>query len=406
MTMQSLFGCGERSKDCVLLSRLAIFSLAFLMSTTAHAQNRQIPLDRDADYFEPANQGFVGDLEIEPEFDAYDDYDSDVSQVGCFDHGSSCDVSCDGCGSAIACCCCKPWWAHRTSGFGQFLLLRPGNLDQIYAIEQNSVLPGDDPTGPVGRVNIDEQAAFRVGFSWAVSDCTSLVTSFTQFSGDSSNQITAAQGNVLNSQIIHPSEFTVGADSLQSSAGMGLDFQLIDLAYRQKWRACNNHAINWLAGFRYGNMEQDFLSQQNTATATGLVTNTTKVDFNGFGMLFGVDGERRNPCNGLSIYGRALSSFLAGNWNGQYRQTNQFGGGVIGNEYEDYRITPVVELELGFAWTSECGTWRMNAGYLTSAWYNAVSTRQYINAVRNTDYVSVDETITFSGLTAGIERRF
>jgi hypothetical protein len=285
-------------------------------------------------------------------------------------------------------------------------LLRPGNLDQIYAIEQNSVLPGDDPTGPVGRVNIDEEAGFRVGFSYAGSDCTSLVTSYTRFSGDSNHRITASQGNVLNSQIIHPSEDTVGAASLSSSAEMGLDFQLIDLAYRHKWRACNNYAINWLAGFRYGNMEQDFQSQQEVSTATGLVTDATEVDFNGFGMLFGIDGERYNPCTGFSIYGRALSSFLAGNWTGRYTQTNQFGGGVIGNQYEDYRITPVVELELGFAWSSECGTWRVNAGYLTSAWFDAVSTRQYIDAVRNTDYVSIDETITFNGLTAGIERRF
>ncbi len=407
MTIQLLFHGGKQAKDGNVLSRHVLLSLALLVCTTTNAQSRNPSVHRDANYVKQADSAFVGDLQNDGEFYSFDeDSDDGVSQVGCFDQESSCDSSCDGCGSTVACCCCKPWWAHRTSGFGQFLLLRPGNVDQIYAIEQNSVLPGDDPTGPVGRVNIDEEAAFRVGLNWAASDCTSLVLSFTQFSGDSSNQITAAQGDVLDSQIIHPSEDTVGAASLQSSAGMGLDFQLIDLAYRHNWRACNTYAINWLAGFRYGNMEQDFYSQQNVSTATGLVRNTTEVDFNGFGMLFGVDGERRSPCSGLSIYGRALSSFLAGDWRGRYIQTNQFGGGVIANEYEDFRVTPVVELELGFAWTSVCGTWRLNAGYLTSAWYDAVSTRQYIDAVRNTDYVSLDETITFSGLTAGIERRF
>lgn len=106
------------------------------------------------------------------------------------------------------------------------------------------------------------------------------------------------------------------------------------------------------------------------------------------------------------MYGRGISSFLAGNWTGNYNQQNQFGGGVIANEYEDYRVTPVAELELGFAWTHHCGRWRANVGYMTSAWYNSVTTRQYIDAVRNTDYVSLDETITFNGLTAGIEGRF
>jgi hypothetical protein len=43
---------------------------------------------------------------------------------------------------------------------------------------------------------------------------------------------------------------------------------------------------------------------------------------------------------------------------------------------------------------------------MTAAWYNAVSTREYVDAVRASSYVGVDETITFSGLTAGIEANF
>ncbi len=385
------------------VTHASCFAIALLLTTAAQAQNQYSAVYSDGSYVETADDAYVGDLEPEPAFEQFEgNYENDIAQVGCFSKSSSC----DGCGKAPSCCRCIPWWAHRTGGFGQFLLLRPGNLDQIYAIEQNSVIPGDDPTGPVGRVNIDEEAGFRIGFALACNDCSSVTATFTRFSGDSFDQITAQPGDVLNSQIIHPSEVTTGATSLQSSAGMELDFQLIDLAFRQKWKACNTYVINWLAGFRYGNIEQDFIAQQNVATATGLVTNTTAVDFNGFGMLFGLDGERRFKHHGLSMYGRGISSFLAGNWTGNYNQQNQFGGGVIANEYEDYRVTPVAELELGFAWTHHCGRWRANVGYMTSAWYNSVTTRQYIDAVRNTDYVSLDETITFNGLTAGIEGRF
>jgi len=106
------------------------------------------------------------------------------------------------------------------------------------------------------------------------------------------------------------------------------------------------------------------------------------------------------------VYGRGLSSFLAGDWKGSYVQTNQFEGGVVANSYEDYRVTPVLELELGFGWRSPCGRCRASVGYLTSAWYDAVSTRQYVDSVRANNYVSVDETITFSGLTAGLEANF
>lgn len=344
----------------------------------------------------------------------HDDFDDGVAQVGFFDSAwgdSSCDAgSCDGCGKSPKRCCCVPWWAHRTGGFGEFLLLRPGNVDQIYTIEQNSVVPGQFPTGPVGRVNVDEEAGFRVGVAWAATCQTSLVASFTRFEGKTGNTIVAAPGNFLNSQVIHPSTVTVGAASLQSTANYSIDFQLIDLAYRHIWKTSDIYAINWLAGFRYGNMEQDFLAQQDVGVPTGLVTNDVDVNFDGFGMMFGIDGERRSCHSGLRIYGKALASFLAGDWRADYVQTNQFafggGGGIVANDYEDYRVTPVLELELGFGWQSKCGRFRANAGYLTSAWYDAISTREYVNAVRNNNYVSIDETITFNGLTAGVEARF
>lgn len=340
-----------------------------------------------------------------------DDYDEGVAQVGFMDSAwgeSSCDSgSCDGCGKSGTRCCCLPWWAHRTGGFGEFLLLRPGNVDQIYTIEQNTIVPGDDPTGPVGRVNVDEEAGYRVGATWAATCYSSLVASYTRFEGNTSNTIVASPGDVLNSQVIHPSSLTVGAGSLQSSAAYAIDFQLIDLAYRHLWRHSDCHAINWLAGFRYGNLEQDLFVAQEIQVATGPIGVDVDVNFDGFGMMFGVDAERRSCHSGLLIYGKALSSFLAGDWRADYVQTNLLtGGGVVANDYEDYRVTPVLELELGFGWQSKCGRCRANIGYMTSAWYDAISTRQYIDAVRRTNYVNVDETITFSGLTAGVEARF
>ena len=71
------------------------------------------------------------------------------------------------------------------------------------------------------------------------------------------------------------------------------------------------------------------MTQQEVSTATRLVTNDIDVDFNGFGLSLGIDGERRSPCTGLMVYGRGLSSFLAGDWKGSYVQTNQFEGGVV-----------------------------------------------------------------------------
>ena len=346
-----------------------IASLGCLISTTATAQNSIVAHDASA----------VGPSAASKTNGAirHKLTDDELEQVGFFSLGSkkkkaSCDAAacdaapcasgCDGCGKVK--CCCHPWWAHRTSAFGQFMLLRPGNTDHIFTIEQNDVVANAFPTGPVGRVNIDEEAAYRVGFNWAATDCTSLVTSWTRFEGHTYDAITRNGSNVLNSQIIHPSTDTTGADSLFSFADYSLDFQLIDLAYRHIWKTSDIYAINWIAGVRYGNMEQDLVTQQGISVATGLVTNEVEMDFNGFGTMIGFDAERRAPASGMLIYAKGLSTFLAGDWRGSYRQFNQFGGGVVGNDYEDFRVTPVLELELGLGWQSECGKWRFTTGWL------------------------------------------
>ena len=334
----------------------------------------------------------------------------EVEQVGFIDllshKHNSCDSDCDGCGEAKTYCCCKPWWAHRCGVFAEFLLLRPGSTDFIYAIEQNDTTSNAFPTGPVGRVNIDSSAGGRFGFSVCASQCSSLEVIYTGWQGDTSNSVTANGNNVLNSKIIHPSSVTTGTASLVSSADYEMDFQTLDLSYRRIWRASDCYAINWSGGFRYGNMSQDLTAEQDISVATGLVTVDTDIDFEGFGLALGVDAERRSCRTGMMCYSKALSSFLAGDWKGRYRQNEQIGLGVVANDYEDYRVTPLLELELGIGWRSPCGRCRASIGYITTAWHNAVSAREYIDAVRESNYADVDETITFSGLTAGLEANF
>lgn len=322
------------------------------------------------------------------------------------DKHESCDSACDGCGNTSARCCCKPWWAHRCGVFAEFLLLRPGSTDFIHAVEQNDTTPAAFPTGPIGIVNIESSAGGRFGFSVCASQCSSLEVIYTGWQGDTSNSITANGSNVLNSTVIHPSSATTGTASLVSSAEYEMDFQALDLSYRRIWRANDCYAINWSGGFRHGNMTQDMIARQDISVATGLVTVDTDVDFEGFGLMMGLDAERRSCRTGMMCYSKALSSFLAGDWTGRYRQSDQIGLGVIANDYNDFRVTPVLELELGIGWRSPCGRCRASIGYMTAAWYNAVSTREYVDAVRASSYVGVDETITFSGLTAGVEANF
>jgi len=184
--------------------------------------------------------------------------------------------------------------------------LAPGSADLIYAVEQTDPAvagPNTSPTGPLGMSNVDASPGYRVGFSIAASPCSSLVTSYSFWSGDSDDTITRTGVNVLNSQIIHPSTLTVGSPSVTSTARQEMSFQLVDIAYRHLWKATDATALNWQLGVRYGNMEQTLLARQTVGVATGLTTVATDVDFDGFGLTGGADYERFSCGSGMLIYG-------------------------------------------------------------------------------------------------------
>jgi Legionella pneumophila major outer membrane protein precursor len=276
----------------------------------------------------------------------------------------------------------------------------------IYAIEQTGPVANASPTGPVGISNIGEHLGYRVGFSLASSDCTSMNASYTRWDGATTSILDATGTNVLNSTVTHPSVDTTGAASLQAVARQSAGFQFADISLRRIYKANNVGVLNWNAGLRYGNLEQGLNANQTISVATGLTNVTTDIDFDGLGILGGLDGERFSTDTGLLVYGRAMGSLLGGNWKADYRQTNQFGGGVIANHYEDFRISPVIDTELGVGWQSCNGRLRVTTGYLFSTWFNAVTTRDYIQSVRTANLLNLDDNLTFSGLTLRTDLRF
>lgn len=301
--------------------------------------------------------------------------------------------------------CELPWWAHRTGAFGEFLYLSPGNTDIIYAREETDPGLTGSPTGPQGIVNIDASPGYRFGFFVALDDCSSIVTSYTRWDGNSSDSIVRTGNRILNPVLLHPSTLTTGSTATTASANQSINFQFADLAYRRILRHGNRYAINWTGGLRYGNLEQSFNSQQNVSVATGLTSLTTDIDFDGFGLLAGLDGERQSLETGFLIYGRGASSFLGGEWKADASQRNQFGGGVIGNSLTDFRVTPILEAELGTGWQSAGGNIRLTTGVLASGWFNAISTRDYLQSFNESNFVDMNDTISFVGLTTRLELR-
>lgn len=166
-----------------------------------------------------------------------------------------CKMSCGTCRQAP--CRCSSVAQHRSGIFAETLFLRRGNVDVVYATEQTSFDPNlASPTGPIGRVNIDQGTGFRIGASWALDENASVVGTYTWLESDTEHAITAVQGNVLNLEVGHPSVVTSGATSLRAASHYDLDFQLADLDYRAVLGGNRDAVVNYTVGLRYAHLTQ------------------------------------------------------------------------------------------------------------------------------------------------------
>jgi Legionella pneumophila major outer membrane protein precursor len=297
-----------------------------------------------------------------------------------------------------------------------WLYLRPGNSDIVYAVEVTGPDPvNDSPTGPTGINQMGFASGVRVGGFFTVGDCSRLDISYTWYQTDDQNTIQAAAGTVLDLQVAHPSRATSGVGSAMATADQDLTMQLVDLDYQDLINQSSYGSLGYRIGVRYGRLEQGFMAQQDIFAGAGLTTVASDIDYDGVGIRMGLDYERLAASSGFLLYAKGTASFLAGELKADYRQTNQFGGSaVIGNSLQDYRILSILDAEAGIGWQDCSGRYRVTAGYIFSGWFNALTNGAYIEAVQTATngvqrpgtYNDVAETFTLSGLTVRGEFRF
>jgi hypothetical protein len=331
--------------------------------------------------------------------------------TGCCDQ-CACGDGCDSCSND----CCGPW-CHRTSFWGEFLYLQPGNVDMVHAQQQNGIGgAGTVPFGTVGAADPHYEPAFRVGGGVALSPCASVVASYTHFESDAINTVDApivpGGGGAVGSLVHHP-----GA-ALTASVGpvtgfYNINYQLGDGAYRHLLYGNNQGWMNYSVGGRYAHLDEDFLQTGVFGGGNGGQINTTSnINFDGGGALFGIDGEHFVGRRGFSVYGALSVSPIVGQFSSQYRMQNTTTDTTLAlANWKDDRVMTILEYQAGLAWTSRSYKWRVSAGYVAQFWYNAVSTADFINAVQNNNFTHsgdsrVADTISFDGLAARIERRF
>lgn len=308
---------------------------------------------------------------------------------------ATCDCQrCSPCGFDT--CCCDQRWAHHSGGYGQFLYLRARDADVAYA----QIRDGAAPFGRTASADPNYSSGVKIGY-WNAWDCrSSLGVSYTGYCSNTNDSLVTDAPLSIASLVIHPSSVAAGSTGLEASASLDVSFDQVDVTYRRIWGVTETAAVNWLAGVRYGRIQQQF---DSAVSVNGTTTVQSELDFDGVGFTLGFDAERYAPCSGWLIYSKGNAAFLAGEFRGDYTQFDSTDPLEVQTNWQAGRIVPVLDLELGVGWQGLDNRLRLSAGYVVQSWFNTISTDAWIQSVQNSNFAGLNNTMTFDGLTAKIE---
>lgn len=295
------------------------------------------------------------------------------------------------------------FWQHRTRYFGEFLYLTARDSRLPYATHVDGPVPGAAPLASTSVIEPDYESGFRVGGALAIDPWSSITATYWFFESDISGSL-QLPGNIgwARSEVTHPSTDAIANDSLFARARDEISFKMGDVAFRRVlWGDCVT-SIDWLLGIRYANLNQSF---HGDFAISGTTTVDTDIDFEGLGPRIGITLERRLN-GGFLAYGNAMGNLLFGELATNYVQQNATAGIQATSGFDDDRVVPQLDLELGMGWQNFSGNLRLNAGYYFGTWFNVATTPEWIDAVQADNASNVDDSLIFHGFTFRAEYRF
>lgn len=304
----------------------------------------------------------------------------------------------------------QPFFVHRTSVFGEAIYMRPRSAEVAYALPIDGpvapTLGNEVPVGPVAVVDPGYDINFRVGANVALDKGSSIRGQYTRLRFDDDDAVTVTAPDLLRSLVTHPLGANTATDRLDAAATLDYELDIVDLDYRGLWYGCEcncAYAINYVGGVEYATLDQIFSSRFATV---GLRTVDTAIDFTGVGMRLGLEGERYFPHSGFFVYGNGITTLLFGEFDASYTQRDAFNVVEATTAWSAGRIVPVLEMELGAGWLGVNRHLRLSAGYRVSAWFNVVTTDEWIWAVQNSEFRNMSGTLTFDGIVGRAEWLF
>jgi len=314
--------------------------------------------------------------------------------------GSQPDSSAAGCGPCDPAC-----WQPCYSLWGDVLFLSPRDAGFGYAQHVDGPTQNASPIAPLNMVAPDYELGFRVGAAYHPDQFSRLSAQYWYFRSDTSDSINLPGGTgFIKSFVTHPSTNSVDMDSLAAQGRQAIDFDIVDVNFEQTLFNTCNASVDAVFGLRYAQLDQEFQGDFLIAGATTVRSSTA---FQGFGPRTGLK-LRRNLGSCFHVYGEGFLDVLAGRFDSDYTQDNIMVGNQVRSGFEDDRLVPQLEAELGVGWENACGNFSVRAGYYMGAWFNSVTTAEFIEAARADTFTddNLDESITFDGLTVRAQLNF
>lgn len=310
------------------------------------------------------------------------------------------------------CPVCSPdpcaYCIDRWQTFGEFLYLRPRNVDVAIGVPIAGAVDVDSPpVGPALVVDSEYRPGFRVGFARAIDDCATVGIAYSYLETHQTiNPAVDPQTETIFPLVIDPSQLILGSTFGSAFGRQDVDFRILDADFRHVFRASDRYALSYSIGARYVHLRQDFVASFFAPVLADDQTVFTRIRFDGGGIRLGLEGERHAANTWLMVYGKAAASFVAGDFRAAYleAQPDQFPS--VDTSWKAGRVVSMLDLELGAGWASPDGNFRVTAGYMLSGWFNVVKTSEWIRAVQTNDYVGLSDGISFDGLVLRTEFRF
>jgi hypothetical protein len=296
---------------------------------------------------------------------------------------------------------------YRFGIFGELLYLQAGAGANIeYAVPVSGIGANAQPVGGLGTLNSDYEIGFRGGGILVLDNMAAVILTYTRWNGDTSGAVATTAPNVIRSLVTAPGLATTAPNSLSAEADYSIEMQMVDLDYRREiWRA-NNISLDGIVGARYAELNQEFSVDQVFGPVTTTVS--TDIDFTGIGIRVGGEGETHPFSNGFLLYGRAMLDILFGKFDANFTQANTLPATQAFITFEEDRTLPIAELELGVGYSVPVysALVRFTAGYHFSAWFNTVTTNEFIDSVQAGSYLNATDTLTFDGIVGRLELVF